>query len=270
MYRLRYGCGSENVPSPTLVPFAHMVPLKILVVDDDALSRDLLALLLTREGHSVEVVESGEAALAHLANGSPDLVLADLQMPGISGSTLAHKLRQTNCPARLLAMSGSQPQDEALGGFDGFLLKPFAMDEVAAAMQSSSHTSKDMEPHAADVLDFKTYEKLQASMGPGKLDQLYDLCLSDVRKRVATMRTAAAEGDDATYRREAHAIKGGCGLVGAMELQTIAASGENLGIVANHVATLDEILVASERLERMLVANKQSIASRNEPVRSHA
>jgi CheY-like chemotaxis protein len=249
-----------------------MVPLKILVVDDDALSRDLIALLLTHEGHSIETVDSGEAAIAHLtgATGSPDLVLADLQMPGISGSALAHNLRQTGYAALLFAMSGSQPKDEALNGFDGFLLKPFAMDAVTTAVEGISQLPANEPSHDMHVLDLETYQKLQVSMKPEKLSQLYDLCLSDVKKRVGTMRQAAAEGDDATYRREAHSIKGGCGLVGAIELQTIAASGETDGIVANHVATLDEFLVACERLERMLVANQQFNAAKDETVRSRA
>jgi CheY-like chemotaxis protein len=238
-----------------------MVPLRILVVDDDALSRDLLTLLLAREGHSAEAVASGEAAVAHLACATIpcDLALVDLQMPGLSGSALAYKLRATT-PAipQLLAISASQPPDEALDGFDGFLLKPFSMDALDAAIKRETHQAHH---HAASpgtkILDLDIYRKLEASMSTEKLSQLYELCLSDVRKRVATMRRAAAEGDDTTYRREAHSIKGGCGLVGASELQTIAASGENDGIVANHVATLDEFLLACERLERMLVANKQ-------------
>jgi len=242
-----------------------MVPQRILVVDDDALSRDLLTLLLMREGHAVEAVESGEAAVAHLAGAAslPGLVLVDLQMPGLSGNALAHTLRET-APGipRLLAISASQPADEALNGFDGFLLKPFSMEALAAAIRHEAHPSPN---HAAspnaNVLNLDIYRKLETSMSPVKLAQLYELCLSDVRKRVAMMRGAAAEGDDTTYRREAHAIKGGCGLVGAVELQTIAASGENLGIVANHVATLDEFLLACDRLERMLVANKQFNAS---------
>jgi HPt (histidine-containing phosphotransfer) domain-containing protein len=86
------------------------------------------------------------------------------------------------------------------------------------------------------------------------------------------MRSSASAGDDAAYRREAHAIKGGCGLVGALELQSIAASEENAGITANHVATLDEILAAAERLKRMLVAQRNHSQEDTvvEPVRSTA
>jgi HPt (histidine-containing phosphotransfer) domain-containing protein len=121
------------------------------------------------------------------------------------------------------------------------------------------------------VLDEEVHRKLQAAMNPEKLAQLYSLCLSDVRRRVGIMRTAASTGDDATYRKEAHAIKGGCGMVGATELQAIAATGETAGISANHVVSLDEFLQAADRLERMLFANlKRTESSVVESARSNA
>jgi HPt (histidine-containing phosphotransfer) domain-containing protein len=106
------------------------------------------------------------------------------------------------------------------------------------------------------VLDQTVYDKLASSMRPELLDQLYALCLADAKKRVATMREAAARGDDSSYRREAHAIKGGTGMVGAVELQTIASTMEDRGIPANYLATLDEFLIACDRVERMLLAHK--------------
>jgi CheY-like chemotaxis protein/HPt (histidine-containing phosphotransfer) domain-containing protein len=251
-----------------------MTPLKILVVDDDALSRDLLVLLLAREGHTAEIAESGEAAIAALKQAAmPGLILVDLQMPGIRGSALAYRLREAcHETARLLAMSASPPPEGSLEGFDGFLRKPFSMDALSAAlMEPSTKDREDIEsPQKAHVLDHEIYRKLEAAMSREKLAQLYALCLDDVKRRVSTMREAAARNDDESYRRAAHAIKGGCGLVGALELQTIAASGENTGITANHVATLDEFPLACERLERMLVANRQDLESKAEPARSHA
>jgi HPt (histidine-containing phosphotransfer) domain-containing protein len=71
------------------------------------------------------------------------------------------------------------------------------------------------------------------------------------------MERAASQGDDAAYRREAHAIKGGCGMVGAKELQKLATSMEEQGIDAtNHVATHEEFVLAVERLRRILVAHE--------------
>jgi HPt (histidine-containing phosphotransfer) domain-containing protein len=82
------------------------------------------------------------------------------------------------------------------------------------------------------------------------------MCLDDVARRIATMREAASAGNETSYKREAHAIKGGCGMIGATELQRLATAMENKGLTANHVATLDEFVVAQERLKRMLNARE--------------
>jgi CheY-like chemotaxis protein len=249
-----------------------MTPLNILVIDDDELSRDLLALLLTREGHTVEAAGSGDAAITALdaTASTPSLILVDLQMPGLSGSALARRLREVcRDTARLLAMSASAPPEGSLAGFDGFLRKPFSMDALYASLESQANTSQEPESlENSPVLDLDIYRKLEAAMSAEKLAQLYALCLNDVARRVAVMREAAEKSDDDTYQREAHAIKGGCGLVGALELQSIAAKEENVGITANHVATLAEFSLACKRLERMLIAN--TLALEAEPARSHA
>jgi CheY-like chemotaxis protein/HPt (histidine-containing phosphotransfer) domain-containing protein len=250
-----------------LIVFALMSsdisPVRVLVVDDDEVSREVLAVLLTGEGHLVETAESGDAALASLSdNGSakPDVVLVDMQMPGTSGAALATRLREI-CGAgtMLLAMSGSEPASETVREFDGFLQKPFTMKDVASAITGRAFVVADApSTGAALILDEAVYEKLERSMKSSQLEQLYTMCLTDAEKRVAEMRQAAAAGDDPAYRSAAHAIKGGCGMVGAVELQTLATSMENKGLGANHVASLDEFMMASERLRRILVARKET------------
>jgi CheY-like chemotaxis protein len=236
-----------------------MAPVKILVIEDDDLSRDLLQHLLTREGYTTDSAASGEAALETLAQASelPAVVLSDLNLPGLSGSDLAHRLSNACPSALLLAMSGSKPQEGSLHHFHGFLRKPFTMSALrdAIATQLSREDSAPPIVTASVPLDDETFRKLQKAMPPAKLGQLYRLCLDDAAKRVEAMRTAAIASDDSSYRQLAHAIKGGCGMVGALELQTLATSAENSGIPANHVATFDEFLTALERLESILVAN---------------
>ena len=93
---------------------------------------------------------------------------------------------------------------------------------------------------------------------PQQLEQLYALCLSDIDSRVKKMQLAASSGDNATYRSEAHAIKGSCGMVGAMELQSLATSMEKNGLTGNNVVSFKEFLVAAQRLRRMLIAREIS------------
>jgi CheY-like chemotaxis protein len=233
--------------------------LRVLVVDDDALSREVLAVLLGAE-YAVETADSGDLALLHLQTVGlpPEVVLTDLQMPGTSGNELARQLRGLCGPAtRLLAMSASEPDDESDREFDGFLLKPFTMEALAAAIAGTPRgpTKKPNGTNTA-VLDDAVYRKLAGSMRPSQLEQLYVLSLADAKARLAAMRQSASDGDDAAFRREAHAIKGGCSMVGALELQTLATSMEERGLSDDHVASLNEFIVACERLQGMLIARE--------------
>ncbi len=238
------------------------MPVRVLVVDDDAVSREVFALLLDGAGYAVETAESGDAALAHLqtARPLPDVVLTDLQMPGTSGGELARQLRKLcGASTKLLVMSASVPEGGVERQFDGFLKKPFTVEIFAAAFSGvvpgAANSSNDK---TTIVLDESVYRKLAGSMQSPKLEQLYAMSLADAVGRIESMKRAAAEGDDAAFRREAHAIKGGCGMVGALELQTIATSLELHGLGDDHVASLEEFLVACERLRRMLIARESN------------
>jgi len=158
----------------------------------------------------------------------------------------------------LLAMSGSEPAVRQ--EFDGFLLKPFTIAALEAAIAGGSSESLDgAAGRDVPALDEGVYRKLVGSMRSERLEQLYALCLSDAEARIVRMRRAASDGDDAGYKREAHAIRGSCSMVGAVELQTLATSMEERGLShANHVASLDEFILACERLRRILVARESN------------
>ncbi|MEI9977977.1 MAG: Hpt domain-containing protein [Edaphobacter sp.] len=107
--------------------------------------------------------------------------------------------------------------------FDSFLLKPFSMDAFTTALPA--HILKQLPTPAKQTRLFWT-SPLTANSSlpcvPGNSKQLYTLCLTDVDSRLAKMQLAASNVDDKTFRAEAHAIKGSCGMVGAIELQTLA------------------------------------------------
>jgi len=256
--------------------------LLFLVVDDDALSRELLTLLLEAEGYEVEAAASGEAAVARAASCSPDgprppdVILTDMQMPGLAGGALATALRTALGKAtRLLAMSGSQPVPSALSGFDGFLLKPFQITELRSMIQSSAplpHAGASAaDPHPPEsetvpagivqsALDEGIYAKLRDLMPVAQLGQMYAMCVDDAHRRIAHMEALAAAGDDTEYRKEAHAVKGGAGMIGASELYALAAAAEQAGLTPSDprsgttsvTASLAQLSLACDRLERIL------------------
>jgi PAS domain S-box-containing protein len=107
----------------------------ILLVDDDADVRAVAAAMLLDADHIVIEAESGSAALECLGRGEPhiDLLIADLAMPGMSGSELARTARLSRPELPVLFISGFADlaaQDEGIG--EAVLQKPFHADELAA------------------------------------------------------------------------------------------------------------------------------------------
>ncbi len=238
------------------------------VVDDDEMVRELLCLVATEGGLETETFASGDAALARLADkGSPpSAILCDMQMPGTAGRELADKLRALcGSGTILIAMSGSIPvagrgQGTIPGqNFDSFLLKPFTAQQLVAACEQGRMPTAEPEGVQAGndvILDPGTYAKLSRGMEPARLAELYQLCISDARKRVAWMEQAAGAADDHAYRGAAHAIKGGCSMVGAVSVAAIASELEESGLPPSPDSTpLNRLLVALSQLERMLNDN---------------
>ncbi len=115
--------------------------LRVLVIDDDDLSREVFALMLNSAGYAVETADSGDAALSYLQAGGlkPEVVLTDLQMPGTTGSELARRLRALcGLATKVFAMSASVPDEETDDAFDCLLLKPFTAEIFAAAVARAS------------------------------------------------------------------------------------------------------------------------------------
>lgn len=111
--------------------------LRILVADDDRDTANMLAMVLRDEGNEVQVTLRGDDALEICRLFRPDVVIADINMPGTSGYALARELRerQGELAPLLIAISGvwTQTTDRLLGkevGFDHYLLKPCDANEV--------------------------------------------------------------------------------------------------------------------------------------------
>jgi CheY-like chemotaxis protein len=103
--------------------------LRILVADDYADSRDMLAFLLEHLGYSVVVAEDGPSAIAAAVDFAPHVAILDIGMPGISGYGVAEELRRrAGHPLTLFALSGlGEPADKAraaAAGFDRYFTKP--------------------------------------------------------------------------------------------------------------------------------------------------
>ncbi|KJH69473.1 response regulator [Aliterella atlantica] len=124
---------------------------RILVVDDLPDNCFLLQTILESEGYSVEVADSGHAALESIASHPPDLVLFDIMMPGMNGFEVTRRLRQN--PALpfipILLVTGYSEPTPADGfdvGADGFIRKPIDFDDLLHQIQTILQPRNLIEP----------------------------------------------------------------------------------------------------------------------------
>lgn len=193
---------------------------RVLAVDDDPVSLAVTAVLLEAEGCVVLQAESGSQAIDLASSNPPDCILADLRMPGLSGADLARSLRRAAPSALLLAMSATPPPH--IDGYDGVLKKPLSPDSLRSALARRPvrvQTPAAHNPKEDAVLDADIFERLRRAIDPDGLEEVFTVFLNDTHERIATMRTA----DPVTIKREAHTIKGGASMVGALQISRAAA-----------------------------------------------
>lgn len=231
-------------PAPT--------PRRILAIDDDPISLAVAAVLLEAEGSEVVQAESGERALEILAGGDvPDCVIADLRMPTLSGPELAARLRVSAPNALLLAMSATPPT--AVEGYDGILKKPLSPEALHAAFSRNSPTAtaavEESAENELEVLDSAVFDRLCRSMSRDALTEVVTVFVHDTDERIAAMRAADAE----TIRRQAHTVKGGASMLGAIRV-AITASTVEAGIDhhGERLRKLDEMEFYLRRTEVIL------------------
>jgi len=111
----------------------------VLVVDDDADVRELVAELLARAGYSVSQASNGRAALKLLFEERPDLVLLDISMPELDGWATLERIRElSDVPVMMLTALGAELEKvRALrAGADDYVTKPFGRQELLARVES--------------------------------------------------------------------------------------------------------------------------------------
>ncbi len=131
--------GPTEAPAPAPAPAtAPMNTLKILVVDDADLVRDVIAECLAMDGHDVDSANSGFAALELFERGRYDVVITDRAMPGMSGDELALAMRGAAPEQRILLLTGFGDMMEAVGdapsAVDRVLSKPIAPSDLSAVI----------------------------------------------------------------------------------------------------------------------------------------
>jgi len=156
-------------------------PIRVLLADDHRMLRDSLRLLLERNGcQVVGEASTGEEALALTSRVRPQVVVMDLEMPGVGGLAVTHRIVRLSTAPRVLILSAYDDQEyvlEALAraGAAGYVLKRDGAEELINAVRALSIGKRYVSPSVAPVL----LERLQT---PGSPDSTIDLLTARERE----------------------------------------------------------------------------------------
>ncbi|QEG24517.1 ATP-binding protein [Mariniblastus fucicola] len=238
---------------------------QVLLAEDNPINQKVVTGLLDLRGHDVDIVTTGEDALAAIASGRYDIVLMDIEMPGMDGLTAIARLRSIEGSGgerqRVVAMTGhamSGDRERFLkAGMDGHLVKPFTPDELYAVVECQRRphrkatTDNDRDRARRDVIDRD--QALAATGGNVKLAEvLFETCMEESPKILEQAKQAIGQGDFVTTRRCGHSLRSSFGAIGATRA---AAASEKLEFLESsdaeqYLNAVEEIELALGELER--------------------
>jgi len=147
---------------------AHTMPT-LLIADDDAVFRDVLARAMTKRGFAVTTAVDSASALEAAAVAPPAFAVVDLKMPGASGLQLVEALHRRAPAARIVVLTGyasiaTAVEAVKLGAID-YLPKPATPDEVVAALNRAAPDSAidvDAPPASVDRVEWEHIQRVLA------------------------------------------------------------------------------------------------------------
>ncbi|MDR3122625.1 MAG: response regulator transcription factor [Treponema sp.] len=142
---------------------------KILIIEDEKALADIVSLYLFRDGFEVRTAESAEAGLAMAEAWNPELVILDINLPGMDGFEFLRRFRQDRSAPVLIVSARSSDEDQITGlggGADEYISKPFSPRVLVARVRAIMRRMRNFdEKEAANAFRF----------GPFSLD--YDACV---------------------------------------------------------------------------------------------
>ncbi|MEV4174106.1 response regulator [Nonomuraea sp. NPDC049709] len=200
---------------------------RILVAEDDEVSRQVAMLVLEQAGHEVDVVDNGEQAVRAVLAGGYDLVFMDCQLPVLDGLAATEEIRsREDVHTPIIAMTAAAMPDDRIrcleAGMDDHLAKPVDWARLLARIPEWT-ASAGLPPELA-------------GLSPEALADVARAYLATASRTFEELRQAVHDGDLPTAAALAHRLKGACATVGAVReaelcerMESLARSGESVG-----------------------------------------
>jgi DNA-binding response OmpR family regulator len=207
---------------------------RILVVEDQAITRDLVTMVLRNLGYAVDTVGTAEAALRRLPSGAYSLVVLDRSLPDVDGTLVLARLRAGTGPAARVPVvllddaEDDEKERRALAaGAQACLAKPVQIDRLLSLVRSLTRDDRRPAPRPASTAPVIDDSHLRGfTDGEPQLErELAALFVSTARQYVERMRQALETGEG--WSNAAHALKGASANLGARRVAELAAIAEH-------------------------------------------
>jgi CheY-like chemotaxis protein len=191
-------------------------------VDDNAINRRLVTVLLKNAGHSVDSATNGREAVEAAARTRYDAILMDIQMPVMNGVQATRRIRSLPAPyaaVPVIALTADALSDAAQRyrsvGLDAYLSKPLSPPALFATLETLVRDGRppQMIP-VAPVVDRSTLEQLRTFLPPDRFDSFIHETVTDVGMRIARLEALLGDGARVEAARAAHdlvSLAGNCG-----------------------------------------------------------
>jgi signal transduction histidine kinase/HPt (histidine-containing phosphotransfer) domain-containing protein len=267
-------CGA-NAPGRASAPSerSDSRPLEVLLVEDNAVNRRLAEIVLTRRGHTVVAVDNGPDAVRAVRERYFDLVLMDLQLPGMDGTAATRAIRATEkrCGGHvpILALTAHAlpgVREQCLdAGMDGYLAKPLRPAELLEALErlgppatAAEVAAADVEPANCEPPDPDRWTLLDEVGGDAQLlEEICGLFARESVSQMAALRETIERGDREGFARSAHTLRGMLRSVRAAAAEQLAATLQPLDPREQR----EQALAACERLDHSLGALRERFAT---------
>ncbi|MEH3021170.1 MAG: PAS domain S-box protein [Pseudomonas oryzihabitans] len=231
-----------GIHAAAVVDESHrLAGLRLLVVEDNALNRQVAAELLLAQGAQVELAEGGLEGVERVLSGAPlDVVIMDMQMPDIDGLEATRRIRADGrfrtLPILAMTANASHTDRDAClaAGMDDHVGKPIDLELLVNRLQRLAGREQTEVPGAAPVAQDRPVESLGVVLrrfgGDARLfASLLDRFASDSLVLLDDLARAWQAGEAETAVAVLHSLKGSAGTMGAQRLAARAADGERAG-----------------------------------------
>jgi len=173
--------------------------LNILIVDDDSSLRNMLSIVLKKEGYIIFSAENGKTAIKILKKNHVDLIISDIKMPDISGIDLLQKVKSINPELPFILITAFSSTNDAIEamklGADDYITKPFNLDELKIIINKSIY-KKNIEQENIDLkLELSKHSSFEKIVGSTpQMLKIFEL----IKTIAKTDSTVLIEGESGT------------------------------------------------------------------------